>query len=54
MTVKVGEKVLVPEYGGTKVNFEEKVRVCNKSEYVINPLIMLQCCSITSIHMLLY
>ena len=25
MTVKVGEKVLVPEYGGTKLTFEEEV-----------------------------
>ena len=25
MSVKVGDKVLVPEYGGTKLTFEEKV-----------------------------
>ena len=25
MNVKVGDKVLVPEYGGTKLTFEEKV-----------------------------
>lgn len=24
MSVKVGEKVLLPEYGGTKVNLEDK------------------------------
>ena len=25
MNVRVGDKVLVPEYGGTKLTFEEKV-----------------------------
>jgi len=25
VTVKVGDKVLVPEYGGTKLTFEEEV-----------------------------
>ena len=29
MSVKVGEKVLLPEYGGTKVTMEEKVSVVN-------------------------
>ena len=27
MSVGVGDKVLVPEYGGTKLTFEEKVSV---------------------------
>lgn len=26
MAVKVGDKVLVPEYGGTKLTFDEEVR----------------------------
>ena len=29
MSVKVGDKVLLPEYGGTKVTMEEKVSVIN-------------------------
>lgn len=28
VSVKVGEKVLLPEYGGTKVVLEEKVKHC--------------------------
>lgn len=27
-SVNVGDKVLVPEYGGTKVIFDEQVRYC--------------------------
>jgi co-chaperonin GroES (HSP10) len=26
-SVKVGEKVLLPEYGGTKINFDDKVSI---------------------------
>ena len=38
MTVTVGNKVLVPEYGGTKLSLDEKVRNYCYSFLVIMPI----------------
>ena len=36
MSVQVGDKVLVPEYGGTKLTFEEKVGPFINSLVILN------------------
>ena len=36
MSVNVGDKVLLPEYGGTKITFEEKVHTMYTVLFMIN------------------
>ena len=40
VSVKVGEKVLLPEYGGTKVVLDDKVQILKKISYFLSEMFL--------------